>query len=139
MRGSSGRPRKTNEELALTGSRNIKVDQIESEELRNPHMPPERLSESGKKVWAETVPPMIANGTAKEADRGLICLYCHSVARFHDESINSETKEPSVSDTEKRNLAKTILDIADRFGMSPLSRARSGVNKKQSGIKQRPG
>lgn len=138
MRGSSGRPRKSNAELELSGSRNAKKDQIESGEMHMPDIPPLYLSSVAMEHWRSIVPELCRMGTVKEADRSALARLCNLLARFYDSSINASTKEPTVSEIERRNICKSIQEIEDRFGMNPLSRSRSGVSSKVSGIKQRP-
>jgi len=137
MRGNSGRPRKPNEDHELTGSRNAKFGQIESGELKYPEIPPDYISEAAKLHWIAIVPELVAQKTAKEADRTLLAMLCSQLARFHDNTVKSDSS-PSVTEIERRNIVKNIVELSDRFGMSPLSRSRSGVSKKVSGVKQRP-
>ena len=137
MRGNSGRPRKPNESLDLTGSRNKKFGQIESGDLLNPESPPHYLSTDAKAHWNAIVPGLVQQGTAKEADRTLLAMLCSQLARFHDTSFKSDGS-PTIEEIERRNICKNIVELSDRFGMSPLSRSRSGISKKVSGVKQRP-
>lgn len=133
----AGRPRKTNEELELSGSRNIKVGQIESGDLIHPEIAPSYLTSAGEEAWLEIVPPLVAAGTVKEADRTLLAMLCADSAKFHDTTVDSDGK-PTVDEKERQRIGKRISDISDKFGMSPLARARSGVNKKTAGVKTRP-
>lgn len=139
MRGNSGRPRKDNETLALTGSKNLKHNQIESGALRDPEIAPDYLSEIAAQHWRSIVPELVLMATAKEADRTLLAMLCAQLAKFHNDSIDPSTKLPIVPEIERRNICKNIVELADRFGMSPLSRSRSGVSKKVSNVRQRPG
>jgi phage terminase small subunit len=132
------RPRKTNEELAKAGSRNIKVDQIHSGEMVLPELPPIYLSTEAKKHWAMIVPSLVAAGVAKEADKSILAMYCADLAAFHDNGTNDEG-EPIVDEKARRQIGKRILDVAREFGLTTLSRQRSGINSKQKNtlIKQR--
>ena len=133
-----GRPRHDNAALELSGSRNAKHGQIESGDIYQPNNPPDYLSLEARHHWAIIVPELARMGTAKEADRTLLAMLCSQLAKFHDTSINVETKEANVPEIERRNICKNIVELSDRFGMNPLARSRSGVSSKVSGIKQRP-
>ncbi len=137
IRGNSGRPPVSNQKHGLTGSRNQRFDQIESGDLKDYFLPPFYLSDSAKVHWLAIVPGLVAQGTAKEADRTLLAMLCSQLARFHDTSVKSDGS-PIIEEIERRNICKNIVELSDRFGMSPLSRSRSGISKKVSGIKQRP-
>lgn len=131
------RPRKTNEQLKQAGSRNVKVDQIESGDMILPELPPIYLSQEAKKHWAMVVPSLVAAGVAKEADRSVLAMYCADLAAFHDNSMGEEG--PNVDEKARRQIGKRILDVAREFGLTTLSRQRSGINSKQKNslIKQR--
>ncbi len=132
-----GRPRATNKELELSGSRNVKVDGIESGAMIHPEIPPAFLSFKAQEQWSMLVPPLVEAGTAKEADRTVLALFCDCLARFYDNTAGDD-KRPLIDEKERCKILKQIMDIADRFGMNPLSRARSGISKKATGVKQRP-
>lgn len=131
-----GRPRLPNSAHDLSGSKNARDDQITSGAMKYPDIPPVYLSDEAMKHWCTIVPGLVASEVAKEADRSVLAMLCASLARFHDWTVNAENL-PIVSELERRNLGKTILEISDRFGLTPLSRARSGISKKVSGVKQR--
>ena len=131
-----GRPRATNEDLELKGSRNIKVDQIESQDLILPTLPPNYLSDAAKRQWILIVPPLVASGTVKEADRSVLAMYCADLAKFHDTTVDSDSN-PTVDEKDRQRIGKRILDTSDKFGMNPLARQRSGINKKTAGVKTR--
>ncbi len=128
-----GRPRKTDAELSLAGSKNAKINQQTTGELLNPSIPPPHLSPDAARQWIHVVPSI----SAGEADRMILCVLCECLARFYNFKVDAKDN-PIVDEKERRSLTKTILDISDKFGMNPLSRQRSGISKKQLGVKQRP-
>ncbi len=128
-----GRPPKTNAQHALSGSNNGRIGETVSLDLKDPHIPPSHLSEDAQKQWRLIVPSI----SAGEADRVILCVLCTCLSRFYNEKVDSNGSQ-IVDEKERRSLTKTILDISDKFGMNPLSRQRSGISKKQLGVKQRP-
>jgi phage terminase small subunit len=132
-----GRPPKPNEALKLSGSRNAKANPVESPKFNPKELAPDYLTKEGKKHWDLIVPPLLASDMIKEADRMVLGMLCADLAKFHDSSVDSEGK-PTVDDKERQRIGKRILDTSDRFGMNPISRSRSGVSKKVTGVRQRP-
>jgi P27 family predicted phage terminase small subunit len=132
------RPRKTTDELKKTGSRNVKVDQLESGELVNPLHAPGYLEPAARRHWEELVPKLVDAGVAKEADRTMLAVYCADLARFHENKHDSDG-EPLVDEKERSRIGERLRKTAEQFGLTPLSRQRSGINakNKKSLIEQR--
>lgn len=130
------RQRKTNEEKELSGSKNTMRDQITSGELKEPQIPPPWMPTEAQRYWHHIVPTI----EACEADRMILAILCTLNARFYNEKTYSEGPrlgECIVTEESRERITKQIMDISDKFGMNPLSRSRSGINKKTMGVKQR--
>lgn len=141
MRESAGRPRKSNAEHELSGSKNGRVEQIESDELKNPDIPPPFLTDEAQRQWLHFVP----NGKWGEMDRMILCILSTLLAKFYNEKVYGDESpqiirgQPVVSEESRERITKQIMDISDKLGMNPLSRQRSGISlKKTGGIKTRP-
>jgi len=112
--------------------------------------PPDWLNEDAKAEWADKAPMLQRLGLLTEADLDAFCLYCQTFARWKEAEkkllqfgmvvkSNSNNGFPvlspylQISNKAQAQATKMLIE----FGLTPSSRSRVTVSKKQKVDKQK--
>lgn len=107
-----------------------------------PPRPPYALAEEVQQVWDETVVHLLQMGTGSATDANQLAVYCEAVVLHRRASrqvnggdllqMGDKTMVANKAIAIQRDTVSTIIRLAQEFGLTPASRTRVEVAKRDA-------
>lgn len=144
-RGRKRLPTKLKEVQGTLEKTRVLDDEMMPEPVSGVPMPPQWLSEVGKKEWHRVVEPLHAMKMVSGLDLGMLALYCNEMSVYieMEQELRSKSRVYAVKDSEgnvkqiqtvahqriaDRALEKA-LKIAVEFGFTPAARTKISMGQ----------